>query len=121
MTTLEDALRGIIGKAPRYMRPPYLSTNDVALQALGELQYHVISCDIDTLDYNNDSEDQIQNAVQNFKNGLDAGGTIELSHDVHEWTSRVLVQAMIDEVKNRGLRAVPVGECLGDPKENWYK
>ena len=104
MTTLETALQGIIGKAPRYMRPPYLSTNALVLQTLAELQYHVIQIDIDTLDYNNDSEGQIGVAVQNFKDGLAAGGSIELSHDVHEWTSRVLVQAMIDEVNARGLR-----------------
>lgn len=42
--------------------------------------------------------------MQRFKVGLDAGGTIELSHDVHQWTANVLVQAMVEEVRGRGLR-----------------
>ena len=121
MTPLDNALKQILGYSPTYMRPPYLSTNALALQTLGELGYHVIQVDIDTKDYENDSETAIQTAVNNFRDGLAAGGTLELSHDVHEWTARVLVQSMIDQVKEKGLRAVPVGECLGDPKENWYR
>ncbi|KAG8533095.1 uncharacterized protein KY384_001878 [Bacidia gigantensis] len=121
MTDLEDALISIIGKYPAYMRPPYLSTNDSVLQTLGGLGYHVISANIDTKDYENDSEAAIQTAVQNFKTGLDQGGSIELSHDVHQWTAKTLVSAMIQEVQNRGLQAVTVGECLGDPVENWYR
>ena len=111
MTQLEAAVSGIIGVAPRYMRPPYLSTNALVLQTLGELQYHVIQVDIDTLDYSHDAEDQIQESVQIFKDGLAAGGTIELSHDVHQWTAEVLVQAMIDELR-RGAFEVRC-QCIG--------
>ena len=71
-----------------------------------ELGYHVIQAGIDTLDWANDSQDGIQTSVQRFKDGLSAGGSIELSHDVHQWAANVLVQAMIDEVKNRGLRGM---------------
>lgn len=42
MTQLETALNSIIGKTPTYMRPPYFSTNALALQTLGGLGYHVI-------------------------------------------------------------------------------
>ena len=31
------------------------------------------------------------------------------------------VQDMIDEASARDLKMVTVGECLGDPKENWYR
>lgn len=102
MDQLSTALQNIIGKVPRYMRPPYFATNDFVLQTMKELNFHVIHASIDTLDYNNDSEALIGNAVNNFKNGLDAGGTIELSHDVHQWTANTLVQVMIDELKARG-------------------
>ncbi len=66
----------------------------------------MIQAGIDTLDWANDSQDGIQTSVQRFKDGLSAGGSIELSHDVHQWAANVLVQAMIDEVKNRGLRGM---------------
>ncbi|KAL9104792.1 MAG: hypothetical protein Q9163_000290 [Psora crenata] len=106
MTLLEDALSEIIGKYPTYMRPPYFSTNDLVLQTMGELGYHVVQANIDTRDWANDSPEAIQNSVQLFREGLDAGGSIALSHDVHQATANTLVQAMIDEVRNRGLRGM---------------
>ena len=107
MRLLETSLTGILGNYPTYMRPPYFSTNDLVLQTMGELGYHVVQADIDTLDWANDSQDGIQTSVQRYIDGLNAGGTIELSHDVHQWTANTLVQAMIDEVKKRGLRGRP--------------
>ena len=106
MNLLESALLQILGYYPTYMRPPYFSTNDLVLQTMGELGYHVVNAGIDTLDWANDSEGAIQTSVQRFIDGLNAGGSIELSHDVHQWTANVLVQAMIDEIKNRGLKGM---------------
>lgn len=104
MDQLSTALRGIIGKAPRYMRSPYFAFNDFTLRTLGELNFHVIHASIDTLDWANDSQDAIGTSVQLFKDGLNQGGSIELSHDVHQWTANTLVQAMINELKARNLR-----------------
>ena len=106
MDQLSNALRNIIGKVPRYMRSPYFAANDFTLQTLGELGFHVIHASIDTLDWANDSQDAIGTSVQRFKDGLNAGGTIELSHDVHQWTANVLVQEMINDVKGKGLRGM---------------
>lgn len=106
MDQLSTALRNIIGKVPRYMRPPYFATDDSVLQTMGELNFHVIQASIDTLDWQNDSESAIGTSVQIFKDGLAQGGTIELSHDVHQWTANTLVQVMINEVKAKGLRGM---------------
>lgn len=106
MDLLKSALIQILGYYPSYMRPPYFSTNDLVLQTMSELGYHVIQADIDTLDWANDSQAGIQTSVQRFTDGLNAGGSIELSHDVHQWTANVLVQAMIDEIKKRGLKGM---------------
>ena len=116
MRLLESALVQILGYYPTYMRPPYFSTNDLVLRTMGELGYHVVNADIDTLDWANNSEDGIQTSVQRFRDGLDAGGSISLSHDVQQWTANVLVQAMIDEVQNRGLRGavIPTFPCSKD-------
>jgi peptidoglycan/xylan/chitin deacetylase (PgdA/CDA1 family) len=108
MGQLATALKSIIGVSPTYMRPPYFYTNAAVLETLGGLGYHVIEADIDTKDYENDSEALIQNAVNTFDAGIDAGGSIESSHDIHQWTANVLVQAMIDKVKSKGLtRKIP--------------
>ena len=106
MDQLSNALRNIIGRVPRYMRSPYFAANDLSLSTLRDLNFHVIHASIDTLDWQNDSEAAIGISVQRFKDGLNQGGTIELSHDVHEWTANTLVQAMINAVKAKGLRGM---------------
>lgn len=121
MTLLEDALIGVIGKFPTYMRPPFFSYTDSTLQTLGQLGYHVIHANIDTLDWNFQGQCEIQTSIRLFDEGLDDGGSIVLAHDVHSYTAYELVPAMLQMVSDRGLRAVTVGECLGDPETNWYR
>ncbi|PKS12490.1 hypothetical protein jhhlp_000697 [Lomentospora prolificans] len=121
MIELEDALIGVIGKFPTYMRPPFFSYTDATLQTLGELGYHVIHANIDTNDWSFQNECLIENAVKMFEEGVSRGGSIVLAHDVHLLTAYTLVPAMLQMVKDRGLRAVTVGECLGDPEANWYR
>lgn len=103
MTDLETAFTNIIGKFPQYMRPPYLSINGNVLSTLGGLGYHVIQTSIDTKDYENATPATIGNAVTKFIAGVDAGGSITLSHDVHETTVDTLVPEMIRILKERGL------------------
>lgn len=135
MTELEDAFVQIIGAFPVYMRPPYLHHDAALLQAMSEMGYHIITAGIDTKDYENDSPDLIGNSLALFRAGLDAGGTIILAHDVHQQTVDNLVQAMLDEIRARGLRgmfslftvcdanevAVTIGDCLGDLRDEWYR
>ncbi|KAH8675050.1 polysaccharide deacetylase family protein [Ilyonectria robusta] len=121
MTRLESALLDILGYFPTYMRPPFFSYNDQVVQTVGSLGYHVIIADIDTLDWENDSPDAISESIRLFNADLDAGGSIALAHDVHEQTVVSLAPAMIASVRERGLRAVTVGECLDDPQDNWYR
>lgn len=94
------------------MRSPYFASNDFTLRTLGELNFHVIHASIDTLDWQNDSQGAIGISVQRFKDGLNAGGTIELSHDVHQWTANTLVQQMINAVKAKGLRGMLLSSTL---------
>ena len=103
MTQLEAAHQSILGFFPTYMRPPYFDYSAQTLNVLGGLGYHVIQCDIDTKDYENDSPSLIQNAYNNFQAGLNGGGTIELTHDVHQNTVVTLVQELITAIKAKGL------------------
>ncbi|SPO07431.1 related to deacetylase [Cephalotrichum gorgonifer] len=117
MSKLDDALADIIGKTPTYMRPPFFSWNSQNLATLGALGYKVIHADVDTLDWQFD----YPASIANFNNGIDAGGSIVLAHDVHAGTVNTLVPAMIASLKARGLKSVTVGECIGDAPVNWYK
>lgn len=121
MTLLEDALVGILGYYPQYMRPPYFSYNDETLATLASLEYHVIDADIDTLDWQYNTPDTSGESFSIYENGLAAGGTISLMHDVHETTVSTLVPAVVNLLQQKGLKSVPVGECLGDDPSNWYR
>jgi peptidoglycan/xylan/chitin deacetylase (PgdA/CDA1 family) len=121
MTQLEDAFMQVLGFYPTYMRPPFLAFNGLVLSAMGDLGYHVISASIDTKDYENDHPDLISRSFEKFRNELNSGGSIILSHDVHEQTVYTLTRAMLEEIRARGLQAVTVGECLGDPEAFWYR
>jgi peptidoglycan/xylan/chitin deacetylase (PgdA/CDA1 family) len=89
------------------MRPPYLAANDYVLNVMAELGYHVIGASVDTKDYENDHPDLIGRSVAKFNQELDQGGTIVLSHDIHEQTVRSLTQIMLEEVYERGLQRKP--------------
>ena len=124
----EMALRNILGVIPTYMRPPYSScTAECGCEAdLLSLGYHITYFDLDTQDYLNDSPTLIQNSKNIFDaaiNGSNASTDdfLVISHDIHNQTSQVLVEYMLQGLKAKGYRPVTVGECLGDPKENWYR
>lgn len=121
MHQLEVTLSNILGIYPTYMRPPYAACEGACLSDLDQMGYHIINYDIDTKDYENDSPDLIANAMNTFSNGLASGGNLVLSHDVHQQTALTLVPFMLQTVQQYGLRPVTVGECMGDPEENWYK
>ncbi|KAJ5129288.1 Glycoside hydrolase/deacetylase beta/alpha-barrel [Penicillium bovifimosum] len=121
MTTLEEAFVHILGFFPTYMRLPFLRHSPLVLTAMADLQYHVIGASVDTKDYEHD--DPVSNWIsfEKFKAEVDAGGSVVLAHDAHQYTVELLVVNMLEEVERRGLIPVTVGECLGDSVGNWYR
>ncbi|KAI5465418.1 hypothetical protein BGZ63DRAFT_103798 [Mariannaea sp. PMI_226] len=123
----EMAFRNIFGWIPTYMRPPYLecSAGSGCQALLNTLGYHVVSTNLDTKDWENASPSLIQISKDKYSAGIATNptgkGYIILAHDVHETTVNNLTAYMIETARDRGYRLVTVGECLGDPKENWYR
>jgi hypothetical protein len=117
LTQLENAYVSIIGVIPQYFRPPYISYNTAVLSLLQSLGYHVITDDIDTLDWEGD----YTAAYNNYVAGINSGGRLSLAHDVDAGTVQTLAQEMINTLKAAGLTPVTVGTCLGDPPANWYR
>ncbi|UKZ75005.1 hypothetical protein TrVFT333_002677 [Trichoderma virens FT-333] len=123
----EMAFRNIFGFFPTYLRPPYgtCSRDSGCLDYVTSLGYHVVNWNIDTKDYLNDSPQLIGNSKAIFYNALASAnpkhdGFISLSHDTHEQTVISLTAYMIKTLRSKGFRPVTVGECLGDPRSNWY-
>lgn len=124
----EMALRNIVGKIPTYMRPPYSSCTGQCQTDMATLGYHVTYFDVDTDDYNQDSPSQIQNSKNWFKGNITKSGSssatsswLEIGHDIHEQTAMNLTDYMLSTLTQLGYKGVTVGDCLGDPKANWYR
>jgi len=123
----EMAFRNIFGWFPTYIRPPYASCTEASgcLADLGRWGYHVVNYDIDTRDFLNDSPEKIQTSKDIFDTAVshDAASHsyLPIAHDVKTMTATVLTEHMIQILLQRGYKAVTVGECLGDPPENWYR
>ncbi|ETS87036.1 hypothetical protein PFICI_00864 [Pestalotiopsis fici W106-1] len=124
----EMALRNILGFIPTYMRPPYSScTAESGCESdLADLGYHVVYFDLDTQDYLHDSPDLIQTSkdiVDQFFDGHVASDfdALAIGHDIHYQTVYNLTEYMLKEIQSLNYTALTVGECLGDPVENWYR
>ena len=115
MTQLENALVGIIGRYPTYMRPPYFSCGATCLGVMESLGYHVIISNLDTLDYQFDSPTEIWQSKSIFNNAISStsgssGTWLVLSHDVHAATVQELAEYMIDTARAQGYR------CTWNPR-----
>lgn len=144
MTKMEMALTDILGFSPTYMRPPYNKCDRACQDHMGELGYHVVSLQVEAVDYalcwlvltsskigwDIDPKDWKGNytyAEQNFlrriqaPNHEDKKARLNLAHDTYNGTVHGLTQFMIDNARKHGYKFVTVGECLGDPEENWYR
>jgi peptidoglycan/xylan/chitin deacetylase (PgdA/CDA1 family) len=127
----EMALRNVLGKIPTYMRPPYSSCTAISgcQQDLADLGYHITNFKVDTDDYNQITPDKIQASKDWFKGNITKDGAsadkgakwLSISHDILEQTANNLTEYMLSTLTQLGYKAVTVGECLGDPKVNWYR
>jgi peptidoglycan/xylan/chitin deacetylase (PgdA/CDA1 family) len=125
---VEMALNNIVGKIPTYLRPPYSSCDAACQQDMSDLGYHLIYFDVDTDDYEQLNASRIQNSKDWFKGNITKNGAtpttndwLTISHDIIEQTANNLTEYMLSTLTQLGYKAVTVGECLGDPEENWYR
>jgi peptidoglycan/xylan/chitin deacetylase (PgdA/CDA1 family) len=104
MNQLEAAHQSIIGKAPTYMRPPYLSTNQLVTDTLKSLSFKIVEVDVDTQDWAEGPIGQIALSIQWFEGNLTAGGSIVLNHDPYQPTADTFVPAAIAWLASKGLK-----------------
>ena len=107
MQKLENALLNIIGVKPTYMRPPYLATGGNVLSTMKTLGYRVITDDIDTGDWNNNSPAQSQALFT--RAGATGNGHIPLMHETYASTVNTLTPWLINWANTNNLKIVTVG------------
>ncbi|KAJ4136479.1 hypothetical protein NW768_004092 [Fusarium equiseti] len=122
----EIAFADILGYFPTYMRPPYSASNATTDAWLGELGYHVTYFNLDTEGYLHDSPNTIGTSKQIWDSTVEGKSPasnkwLHIEHDPVYQTVYNLTEYMLKSLKRNNFRGVTVGECLQDPKENWYR
>ncbi|KAL6360794.1 hypothetical protein LRP88_06502 [Fusarium phalaenopsidis] len=122
----EIALADILGYFPTYMRPPYSASNEDTNAWLDELGYHITYFNLDTEGYLHDSPNMIAASKAIWDNTVEGKDPetnrwLHIDHDPVYQTVYNLTEHMLQSIQSNGFRAVTVGECLQDPKDNWYR
>ncbi|MCQ2460218.1 MAG: endo-1,4-beta-xylanase, partial [Ruminococcus sp.] len=103
-------LKSIIGAEPsKLMRLPYLESNTTVQQALYDVP--LISCSIDTQDWNGASKDQIVNTIKSAMNNGSANGAIILCHETYATTAAAM-EEIAPYAKAQGWQIVTISEMF---------
>ncbi|CRK12405.1 hypothetical protein BN1723_009712 [Verticillium longisporum] len=126
MNYLEIALADLFGYFPTYMRPPYSACDGACETLLNEFGYHITYFDLDTEGYLRNSPLAIQGSKDIWDAAVEDANPatakfLHIEHDPVQQSVYNLTDYMLASLQRNGFRAVTVGECLGDPKANWYR
>ncbi|KAK5089665.1 hypothetical protein LTR70_006526 [Exophiala xenobiotica] len=128
MTKNEMAFRNIMGFWPTYMRPPYDSckADSGCRSDMSTLGYHIVEYTVDTYDFDNRTPQTYPLSQSNVSAAFEGSDSakddyIVYSHDTHPQTVRNLTEYMIDTIGGLGYKFATIGDCLNDPKKNWYR
>ncbi|EXK46105.1 hypothetical protein FOMG_04320 [Fusarium oxysporum f. sp. melonis 26406] len=122
----EIAFADILGYFPTYMRPPYSASNTTTDAWLNELGYHITYFNLDTEGYLHDSPNMISTSKQIWDNTVEGRSPatnkwLHIEHDPVYQTVYNLTEYMLRSIRRNNFTAVTVGQCLQDPRSNWYR
>ncbi len=103
-------LKGIIGTEPsKLLRLPYLGCNSTVQSTLSDAP--LITCAIDTQDWNGASKDQIVNTIKTAMNNGSLNGAIVLAHETYDTTASAM-EELCPYLKAQGWQIVTVSEMF---------
>lgn len=103
-------LKTIIGAEPsKLLRLPYLASNSTVTSALSDVP--MITCAIDTEDWNGASKDQIVSKIKNAMNNGSANGSIILCHETYASTAAA-IEEIAPYAKAQGWQIVSISEMF---------
>ncbi|OIR58656.1 MAG: chitin deacetylase [Amphiamblys sp. WSBS2006] len=113
----DEEVKSVIGKTPRFFRPPYGAYNKKSLRIIsGFFQKKIIMWNLDTMDW--EYEATPVSIIGGFKKEIErkcsmCHSWIPLQHDIHE-TTAYTQNIVIDYLKKCGYRFVTMDECIGE-------
>ncbi|KAF9878054.1 hypothetical protein CkaCkLH20_04630 [Colletotrichum karsti] len=122
----EIAFADLLGYFPTYMRPPYSACDATCEGYLDDLGYHITYFNLDTEGYLHDSAQLIQTSKDIWDTNVEGKDPVntkwlQIEHDPVYQTVYNLTDYMLESLFRNGFKSVTVGDCLKDPKENWYR
>ncbi len=103
-------LKGIIGTEPsKLLRLPYLASNATVTSTLSDVP--MITCSIDTADWNGATKDDIINKVVTAKNNGSLNGAIVLCHETYNTTAEAM-EYLAPYLKSEGWQIVTISEMF---------
>lgn len=122
----EIAINDILGYFPTYLRPPYSICPEECQSMLEDLGYHIAYFNLDTEGYLHDDPAEIQESKDIWDEHVEGSNPcntsyLAIEHDLQRQVVYNLTEYMLKSLIDNGYRPVTVGECLGDPPENWYR
>ena len=115
ITDTEDAIKSVLGKSTKLMRPPYGAISD---DTRNSLDLSFIMWDVDSLDWKSKNEAAILTEIQRQV----SNGSIILMHDIHQ-TSVNSLPKVIEYLQGQGYSFVTVSDLLNTrlkPHEIYY-
>ena len=103
-------LKSIIGTDPSpLLRLPYLAVNDNVKSVLNDVP--MITCSIDTQDWNNASKDQMVSKIKTAMNDGSLDGAIVLAHETYDTTAEAM-EELCPYLKSQGWQIVTISEMF---------
>lgn len=103
-------LKGIIGTDPsKLLRLPYLASNATVTSTLSDVP--MITCAVDTQDWNGASKEQIVNTIKNGMSNGSLNGSIVLCHETYESTAAA-IEELAPYMKSQGWQIVTISEMF---------
>ena len=107
MKKCNELITNITGEEVKYYRGPYGEYNNIVIQAAKELNMQVVQWDVDTLDYEGKTPDEM---CERIKKKIRSGSII-LMHNDTKYTSQAL-QQIIDTIHSEGYEIVSLDELI---------
>lgn len=108
--TCAQALKDIIGTEPsKLLRLPYLASNSTVQSTLYDVP--LITCSIDTQDWNGASSSQIIDTIKNAMNNSSLDNAIVLCHETYDSTAEAM-EYLCPYLKSQGWQIVTISELF---------
>ncbi|CAG8553795.1 8693_t:CDS:2 [Cetraspora pellucida] len=120
ITSLEKALKKILGLVPKYLRPPYGSYNDEVINTIESLGYTIVLWNLDTIDSLGGS---VEYGLEKYRTSDGPPSShIVLDHDSHKLSCQQLGPQGIQIYLDKGFKLMSVAECIGETDSSlWYQ